>query len=47
VPRHAEYDHGTGPRVTGTAIALLMAASGRPVVADELSGEGAAALRRT
>ncbi len=36
---------GEGPDVRGTAIALLLAASGRPLDAEELTGPGARALR--
>ncbi len=36
---------GTGPAIDGTAEALILAASGRPIVLDELSGEGAGAFR--
>jgi uncharacterized protein (TIGR03083 family) len=35
---------GEGPEVCGTSLALLLAVSGRPVGADELSGEGAISL---
>jgi uncharacterized protein (TIGR03083 family) len=38
--------HGDGPEVTGSALALLLAVSGRPVAPTELSGPGAARLRR-
>ncbi|MGQ1838284.1 maleylpyruvate isomerase family mycothiol-dependent enzyme [Kocuria turfanensis] len=37
---------GTGPDVRGTAVALLLAVSGRAVGSGELTGPGAAALRR-
>ncbi|WP_067449934.1 maleylpyruvate isomerase family mycothiol-dependent enzyme [Actinomadura macra] len=37
---------GEGPEVRGTALALLLAASGRPTGADELTGPGASALTR-
>lgn len=36
------YAHGTGPEVTGPALGLLLAVSGRPVNEDEFSGPGAA-----
>ena len=35
------FEHGDGPKVHGPAIALLLAVSGRPVGADELTGPGA------
>jgi hypothetical protein len=35
---------GDGPEVRGTALALLLAVSGRPVAPDELTGPGAAVL---
>jgi uncharacterized protein (TIGR03083 family) len=35
---------GEGPEVTGTALALLLAVTGRPVGPDELGGPGVAAL---
>lgn len=35
------FEHGDGPEVRGPAIALLLAVSGRPVEADELTGPGA------
>ncbi|WP_411733916.1 maleylpyruvate isomerase family mycothiol-dependent enzyme [Paeniglutamicibacter sp.] len=38
------FEHGTGHEVRGAAIALLLAVSGRPVEADELSGPGAGSL---
>lgn len=37
----APFEHGDGPKVHGPAIALLLAVSGRPVGADELTGPGA------
>ncbi|GAA4088973.1 maleylpyruvate isomerase family mycothiol-dependent enzyme [Nonomuraea soli] len=39
-------DHGEGQEVRGTALALLLAVSGRPVAADELTGPGLTALTR-
>ena len=36
----ADLSRGEGPLVRGSALALLLAVSGRPVAADELSGEG-------
>lgn len=35
------FEHGDGPKVHGPAIGLLLAVSGRPVRADELTGPGA------
>ncbi|SEH01491.1 TIGR03083 family protein [Nonomuraea solani] len=42
----AKLDAGDGPEVRGTALALLLAVSGRPVGADELTGPGVPALIR-
>ncbi|MEV0670708.1 maleylpyruvate isomerase family mycothiol-dependent enzyme [Mycobacterium sp. NPDC050441] len=39
-----EWEHGSGPEVTGTAEALLLAMTGRPQAAQELTGAGAAIL---
>jgi len=41
----ANWSHGTGPEVSGSMIALVMAMTGRKVVADELSGDGVATLQ--
>jgi uncharacterized protein (TIGR03083 family) len=41
----ADWRHGTGPEVTGPAIALVMAMTGRPVALDDLSGPGVEVLR--
>lgn len=38
------FEHGTGQEVRGSAIVLLLAVSGRPVAANELTGSGAAAF---
>lgn len=38
------FERGTGQEVRGTAIVLLLAVSGRPVVANELTGPGATAF---
>ena len=46
VATDAGVETGTGPDVRGTAIALLLAVSGRPVEPGELAGAGAAALLR-
>lgn len=40
----ADAAWGSGPEVRGTALALLLAVSGRPVESQELSGPGASAL---
>jgi uncharacterized protein (TIGR03083 family) len=40
----APVDSGTGPRVCGTALALLLAVSGRPPEPDEITGPGAPTL---
>ena len=37
----APFEHGAGPKVHGPALALLLAVSGRPAGADELTGPGA------
>lgn len=39
------FVHGDGPEITGPAIALLLAGSGRTVAEDRLSGPGAWAFR--
>ena len=39
-----DWSHGSGPEVTGPAIGLIMAMTGRPVNEGELSGEGASTL---
>jgi uncharacterized protein (TIGR03083 family) len=40
-----EWSHGTGPKVSGPMLSLVMAMTGRKVGDDELTGEGAATLR--
>ena len=40
------FEHGSGDLVRGPAISLLLAVSGRPVGADELSGDGARSLAK-
>jgi uncharacterized protein (TIGR03083 family) len=40
-----DWAHGTGPEVTGPAIALVVAMTGRPVALDDLTGPGVEALR--
>lgn len=42
----SHFEHGSGPEVQGTPLALLMAVSGRPVSTQDFSGEGAAAFVR-
>lgn len=44
VASDAPIDSGSGPQVCGSALALLLAVSGRPVEPDELTGPGAAPL---
>ncbi|MUN63468.1 maleylpyruvate isomerase family mycothiol-dependent enzyme [Kocuria sediminis] len=46
VATDAGLEAGTGPDVRGTAVALLLAVSGRAVEQGELTGPGAAALVR-
>ena len=41
----ANWSHGTGPKVSGPMIALVMAMTGRKAVAKELSGDGVATLQ--
>jgi uncharacterized protein (TIGR03083 family) len=41
-----DWSHGTGPEVSGPAIALVMAMCGRKVALDDLSGPGVDALRQ-
>ncbi len=41
----ADWQHGSGPQVSGPAIALLMAMTGRKRALDDLSGDGVAILR--
>jgi uncharacterized protein (TIGR03083 family) len=38
------WSHGDGPEVRGSGEAILLALTGRPVVLDELSGDGVATL---
>lgn len=40
------FTAGSGPRVSGTTLALTMAMTGRATYCDELDGDGLAALRR-
>jgi uncharacterized protein (TIGR03083 family) len=46
VASDTNVDVGTGQDVHGTALALLLAVSGRPVGPEELRGPGASALRQ-
>ncbi|WP_285702369.1 maleylpyruvate isomerase family mycothiol-dependent enzyme [Microtetraspora sp. NBRC 16547] len=41
----ADWRHGAGPLVSGPAIALLLAMTGRKVALDDLTGDGVAVLR--
>lgn len=41
-----EWQHGTGPEVSGPAIALLLAMAGRKIALDDLSGDGVALLQQ-
>lgn len=41
----ADWSHGAGPEVTGPAIALVMAMTGRRAALDDLTGDGVAVLR--
>ena len=45
VATDVEWFHGEGPEVRGTGEAILLALTGRPVVLDELTGDGVATLR--
>jgi uncharacterized protein (TIGR03083 family) len=40
-----DWSHGSGPDVTGTAEALIMAMTGRTAALDDLAGDGLAAFR--
>lgn len=42
----ADVSIGDGPEVTGSALSLLLAITGRPVALDDLDGQGAGALRQ-
>jgi len=44
-PRRRHWRHGSGPEVTGPAIALLLAMAGRKTALDDLTGPGVALLR--
>jgi uncharacterized protein (TIGR03083 family) len=41
----AGWEYGSGPEVTGPAIAVLLAMTGRKVALDDLTGDGVAVLR--
>jgi uncharacterized protein (TIGR03083 family) len=41
----ANWSHGSGPEVSGPAIALVMAMTGRTTALEDLSGDGVAVLR--
>jgi len=45
VATDVDWSHGQGPEVQGTGEAILLALTGRPIVLDELTGEGVATLR--
>ena len=40
-----DWQHGTGPEVSGPAVALLLAVTGRKATLDDLTGDGVPALR--
>jgi uncharacterized protein (TIGR03083 family) len=40
-----DWQHGTGPEVSGPMIALVLAMTGRKAALDDLTGEGVATLR--
>jgi uncharacterized protein (TIGR03083 family) len=44
VATDVDWSHGDGPEVHGTGEAILLALTGRPVVLDELTGDGVATL---
>lgn len=46
VATDVDWAKGRGPEVRGTGEAIVLAAVGRPVVLDELTGDGVAELRR-
>ena len=41
-----DWTHGTGPQVSGPAVALVMAMTGRKAALDDLTGDGVAVLRQ-
>ncbi|MFI0977419.1 maleylpyruvate isomerase family mycothiol-dependent enzyme [Streptomyces sp. NPDC021093] len=46
VANDGPFTAGSGPLVSGTTLALVMAMTGRPAYCDDLEGEGVALLRR-
>jgi uncharacterized protein (TIGR03083 family) len=46
VATDVDWRKGDGPEVRGTGEAIVLATSGRPVVLDELTGDGVPELRR-
>jgi hypothetical protein len=46
VATNVDWAHGTGPEVSGAALPLVMAMTGRLAGLDELDGDGMATLRR-
>ncbi len=46
VATDVDWTHGTGPEVTGQAMPLVMAMTGRAAGLDELDGDGMVTLRR-
>jgi uncharacterized protein (TIGR03083 family) len=46
VATDVDWSHGTGPEVTGMAMPMVMAMTGRAAGLDELGGEGLATLRQ-
>ena len=46
VATDVDWTHGTGPEVTGKAMPLVMAMTGRAAGLDELDGDGMVTLRR-
>ena len=46
VATDVDWSHGTGPEVTGPAMSIVMAMTGRAAGLDELGSEGLATLRR-
>ena len=44
LPTDVDWTHGDGPEVSGPGEALIMAAAGRRVALDELTGDGVATL---
>jgi uncharacterized protein (TIGR03083 family) len=42
----ADWSHGTGPEVSGPALSLVLAMTGRTAAIEDLDGDGVATLRR-